>query len=168
MIVTTVYTILLVLLTIAATISLLAGFVIVTYIRRWYYDWLFNTYLWALIAMAITLVATTAWGWGHLTLTSQIIHVALSVVSLYAVYRGFVARHKHLYRYTGWRLDLIDDVGFTLVFLLTGFLVLVAVNLHLPIWAIIPLCIIGIVSGWQWLLYIKRRYLMERAKKEGF
>ena len=162
-----VHTFLIILHTITATISFFAGLYIVSYIRRWYYDWLFITYLWNLVAMAATLVGVVAWDWSSLALANQITYVALSMLAFYTVYHGFVARHKHLYRYTGWRLDFIDDVGFTLISLFDAFLIVGAMDLHLPVWVVVLIGIVGIVLGWQWLLYIKERYLVERRKKEG-
>jgi O-antigen/teichoic acid export membrane protein len=153
---------------VAAVISLLAGYIVVKNIRRKYSSWLFTTYLWALVATVVALVAVIAWNWLRLTVALQITYIILGLLSFYAVFRGFQAQHKQFHRYTGWRLEFIDDVGFTLVFLLVGFVMLGSIGLGWPAWAVVLVSIAGIAGGRMWVLHAKNRYLVERAKKEGW
>ena len=147
--------------TVAGTISFIAGLLVVILRRT---SWLFEGYLWSLVVMAISVVMVVIWDWPVLTLPQQISYTALGALGIYTSYRGFQARQKQAYRYTGWRLEFMEDVGFTLISLFDAFVIIGAIDLGMPIWGVVVLGAVGIIAGRKWIQYEKQRYISDRKR----
>ncbi|RYE12307.1 MAG: hypothetical protein EOP45_23070, partial [Sphingobacteriaceae bacterium] len=119
--------------TIIAALSFIAGSLVVVLRRT---SWLFQLYLWAMVAAAATLLLLVIWDWQVFILATQIVYVVISLLAFYSIYRGFLAQQKQSHRYTGWRLEFMDDVGFTLIYLFDAFVIIGAIDLTMPAWAI--------------------------------
>ena len=60
----------------------------------------------------------------------------------YPAYFGCLHRPRN-----GWRHKYIDDIGFTLISLFDGFVIVAAIDLNAPVWAIVLIAILGVVVG---------------------
>jgi hypothetical protein len=127
---------------------------------------LFRFYLYSLIAMVAALVFLLIWEWPVLEVLTQIVYSALIILGGYTIYRAFTALHKFSYRYTGWRLDFIDDIGFTTISLFDTLVIVGAIEMGLPVWAALIIAVLSVFAGRWWLQYTKQEYIKKRAKQK--
>ena len=104
-----------------------------------------------LYVIALTLTALFVTGavildWHGLTAATRGLFAALLVLAFYTVWRGWQARSK----LAGARPRLpgaLDDLGFTLITLFTGFVVILAGDLGGPVWLVVTLGIVAVATG---------------------
>jgi len=106
-----------------------------------------RVYLGALWAMVLLLLLVVALDWPGLPLTGRIIYGALSLFALYTGWRGWHALAELRGRGAGWQGAYVDDVGFTLIVLFDGFVIIAALDLHAPIWLVLAIGVLGVVIG---------------------
>src|SRR6266545_1895590 len=71
---------------------------------------------------------------------------ALSL-GLYMVWRGAQAGARLRRQAGDWRPRYIDDIGFTLIALFEGFVIVSAIDLGAPVWLVILVAVAGVVAG---------------------
>lgn len=107
----------------------------------------FGLYFFALWGMIALLVAVVLVDWNTLGQTSRLIYAGLGLLALYTGWRGWQARHV-LERRTGrWQGAYVDHVGFTLISLFDGFVIVSALDLNAPGWLVGAVGVLGIVVG---------------------
>lgn len=116
----------------------------------------FRLYLGALWLMVLALLAVVALDWGGLDLPSRALYAALSALALYTGWRGWRALRQLRGRAGGWRGRYVDDVGFTLITLFDGFVIILALDAGAPLWAIVLVGVLGVLVG---------RLVVERTKR---
>src|SRR5690349_19677005 len=89
---------------------------------------LFPAYLGALWGMALFLAVAVISDWPSLAASSRVLFAALSGFALYIGGRGWSARHRIRHRAPGWQGRYLDDVGFTLIALFAGFLIIATLD----------------------------------------
>jgi hypothetical protein len=108
---------------------------------------LFQVYLVALGLMIVFLLAAMAAHWQQLSTAEQVIFSGLFLLALYMGWRALAARGL-LGRRTGqWRLPYMEHIGFTLIALWDGFVIVLAIDLGAPGWLVIVLAVLGVVAG---------------------
>jgi hypothetical protein len=85
--------------------------------------------------------------WMNIDLTSRVIYGALTLFAIYIGWRGWRAYQNLHGQPHNWRDAYIDDVGFTLIALFDGFVIVTAIDAGAPIWLVIVIGILGIVAG---------------------
>jgi len=106
-----------------------------------------RVYLGALWAMVLLLLAVVALDWPALPLTGRVIYGALSLLALYMGWRGWHALGDLRGRVAGWEGAYVDDVGFTLIAVFDGFVIIAALDLHAPVWLVLAVGVLAIVVG---------------------
>jgi hypothetical protein len=100
----------------------------------------------SLTVMAVFLTAAVVLDWHGLSLAVQSLYAALVVLAGYTVWRGWRARNE----LAAARPSLpraLDDVGFTLITLFTGFVVVLVGDLGGPAWLVVLLGILAVATG---------------------
>jgi hypothetical protein len=110
----------------AAVISLVAGSLLVFVPRHMTERRLFGVYLWSLVGMVV-----------------------------FMLYRATKAREVQEARPAGWRGTAIDHIGFTLISLLEGFIIVAAIDLGVTGWIIVIAAIVGLLAG-RWAIQMAK------------
>lgn len=108
---------------------------------------LFRVYLGALWAMICFLAAVVGLDWPELDFPSRIVFGALTVFAIFIGWRGWSARQNARYRASGWEHVYLENVGFTLIALFDGFVIIAALDLGAPIWLVIVIGLLGVLGG---------------------
>lgn len=131
----------------AATISFFSGSFAMLFPNYHSIQRLFSLYLWSLIGMVIFLVgAMIAW-WTVYTTIEQVVFAGLLGLAFYMVYRGFQARFLLQSQERHWRSTYIHHIGFTLISLFEGFIVVALINASAPGWLVALVAILGVIVG---------------------
>jgi hypothetical protein len=113
----------------SATLALVAGLVALRGGR------LFALYRWAMLGMALALAAAIAAGWPGYTGALRVVYVGLAVLAAAMVARANLAARMLPARTGGPTWRYLDHVGFTLIALADGFVVVAVLDAGAPGWA---------------------------------
>jgi hypothetical protein len=94
----------------------------------------FRLYFWSLLAMLLFLAAAIAVDWGGLDTTTRVIFLGLGVLGLYMAWRAAQAGTRLHRQDPHWQPRYLDDIGFTLIALFDGFVIVAAIDLGAPAW----------------------------------
>ncbi|HEY2959430.1 MAG TPA: hypothetical protein VGM21_14690 [Actinomycetota bacterium] len=108
---------------------------------------LFGVYLTSLGLMLVFLLAAIASHLGQLTTAEQVIFGGLALLGLYMGWRALSARRLLERRSGRWRLPYMEHIGFTLIALWDGFVIVLAIDLGAPGWLVGVLAVLGVVVG---------------------
>jgi hypothetical protein len=132
----------------AGTLALAAGVAVVGW------GTLFPVYFWSLIVMAVTLVGAVVTGWSGQPPGTNVVFSALVVLAAFMVLRGVKARKEWSVRSGRSSTRLLNHVGFTLISLFDGFVIVAVLTRGGPVWLAVVAGVLGVVVG---------RALMHRA-----
>jgi len=135
----------------AATISFFAGSFLIlslknTSTRRW-----FGLYWWSLVGMVILLAGAILVGWTEYSNTERIIFPALFGLGIYMLYRARSANRLLTTQQNGWKQGHIEHIGFTLISLFEGFIIVGGLNSGISGWLVAVLAVLGIFGG-RWMI----------------
>ena len=110
-------------------------------------SWRFQTYLASLVAMVGFMIVAVAWDWTDLDASATTIYLGLVGLGLFMVIRaaGAAARLRH--RDRNWRSRYLDGIGFTLISLFEGFVIVAAIDLGAPTWLVLLIAVAGVAVG---------------------
>ena len=108
---------------------------------------LFGVYLVSLWLMIVFLLGAMAAHWQQLGTGEQLIFGGLLLLGLYMGWRALSARGLLRRRSEQWRLPYMEHLGFTLIALWDGFVIVLAIDLGAPGWLVIVLAVLGVVVG---------------------
>jgi hypothetical protein len=116
-------------------------------------------YVSALALMALFVTGAVILDWSGLAPAIWGLFAALIALAAYTVWRGWQARKK-LTAAGGPSLPgALDDLGFTLITLFTGFVVILAIDLGGPVWLVVALGILAVAAGRRLAGLVKARRL---------
>jgi hypothetical protein len=107
----------------------------------------FRAYQASLVVLVATLLLAIALDWGDLDSGTRVAFSLLVVLALFMVWRADRAGRLRTDASVGARQTLIDHVGFTLVALFDGFVIVSAIDLDLPAWAVVVIGVLGVAIG---------------------
>ncbi len=107
---------------------------------------LFQSYLGALWLMVVLLIAVVAVDWGTIVLAVRVLYGALTALALYTGWRGWHAL-RALHSPAVAPGDYVEDVGFTLITLFDGFVIISALDLGSPVWLVVIVGVLGVLVG---------------------
>lgn len=139
--------------TIFATISILVGGWLL--FAQKLTQAIFYIYFSALIGMTLFLIAALAIGWNSFNEAQTIIFPILVLLLFYMIFRAWNALKVLHNRSKQWRQKFIDDLGFTVIALFDGFVIVLAMNLGAPVWLIVLIAIGGVWAGRRAIMYAK-------------
>lgn len=120
-------------------------------------DALFRAYFIALWVMVLLLIAVVGVDWRELPPVSRFTYSGLTLLALYTGFRGAQARRLLHNQTVGWKCDYIAHVGFTLISLFDGFVVVGALDMNAPGWLVGAVGVLGVVVGVSTVNHYKRR-----------
>lgn len=107
----------------------------------------FRLYLGTLWLMILFLIAVVWIDWINLDQTSRIVFGALMIFAFYVGWRGLQALQNLCSQSVGWKESYVENVGFTLIALFDGFIVIGPLDLNAPIWPILLIGALGVLVG---------------------
>ncbi len=117
----------------------------------------FTVYLWSLVSLVVFLAAVVALDWAGLDTASRALFAALTFLGGYMIWRAVQARGLQQSTSLQQSARRIDDIGFTLVALFDGFVIILALDLGAPAWLAIVIAAAGIAGGHTTLRRLKRQ-----------
>jgi uncharacterized membrane protein len=108
---------------------------------------LFTFYVAALTAMIVFLAAAILAHVGQLAALQRGIFAGLFVLSLYLLFRGTRARTVLRAQPDDWWTLYVDHIGFTLISLFEGFIIVSGIDLGAPGWLTAVVAVLGVVVG---------------------
>ena len=150
------HNVLIVLHTIMATVSFFAGCLLIFSPKYATNETVFNLYLWPLIGMGLLLAGAIFVYWSEYTDTERIVFPGLLGLAFFMIFRGWGASLVLHTQPKNWKLGYIEHVGFTLISLFEGFVIVSGLNAGLPGWLVAIVAILGLLGGRWVLAYAKR------------
>ncbi len=110
-------------------------------------SWRFGLYFWSLLAMLLLMAGAIAVHWADLDPTTRLIFLGLGALGLYMIWRAAHAGTRLRRQDQNWQPGYIDDIGFTLIALFDGFVIVAAIDLGAPVWLVVLIAVAGVVGG---------------------
>jgi hypothetical protein len=107
-------------------------------------------FLWYFVSLALLdvfMVASVAVGWVDMGTPERVVFSGLIVLGGYMMWRAIQASRT---RPTGGAAPsgaYLDHLGFTLIALFEGFVIVLAIDLGAPVWAVVAIAVAGVVAG---------------------
>jgi hypothetical protein len=108
---------------------------------------LLSLFLAAQAVLTVALFGVVAYDWPHFVLSQQIIFGGLCLLALYMAWRAFAAYRAFRDHRPGWMQPFADQVGFNLISLFDGFVIISALDLSAPGWLVGVIAVLGVVMG---------------------
>jgi hypothetical protein len=150
------HNVLIILHTITATISFFAGSLLIFSPKYATNETLFNLYLWPLIGMGLLLAGALFVNWENYSDTERVIFPGLLGLAFFMIFRGWGASLVLHTQQKKWKLGYIEHIGFTLISLFEGFVIVSGLNAGLPGWLVGVIAFLGLLGG-RWVIAYARR-----------
>jgi hypothetical protein len=140
----------------AAAISFFAGCLLIfapTYISN---QRLFGLYRWSLVGMVVLLIGAMLVYWNEYSGTERIVFPMLLGLGMFMLYRAQNAGRLLKAQQNDRKLGYIEHVGFTLISLFEGFVIVTILNAGGPGWFVALLAILGVFVG-RWTIGFAQR-----------
>lgn len=111
-----------------ALICFTTGFILLSPARAKRYPAAIKLFVVSLIGMIIFMVTATISHWNEITATERIVFSGLPLFAMYMLYRGIIAAKK--LKGEGNPIEYIDDIGFSLISLFNGFIIVALIDLN--------------------------------------
>ncbi len=106
--------------------------------------WIF---LWSLLGLDVFMIGAVILDMPVLSKTQMYVYFGLILLGLYMLYRGYNAYLVQKKKGDIWQFPFIEHVGFTLISLFDGFIIVTAIDLGLPVWGVVIIGILGVITG---------------------
>lgn len=140
----------------SATIAFLAGSLLIYYPAYTTDRRLFGIYFWSLMGMAILLAGAIFVYWGEYSEIERIVFPGLMGLALFMVFRGWGAGLVLETQQKNWKLGYVEHIGFTLISLFEGFIIVSGLNAGWPGWLVAILAVAGLLAG-RWIIASAKR-----------
>lgn len=140
----------------AAALAFLAGCLLIfssVYLSN---QKLFSVYDWALISMVILLAGAIFVYWTEYSSVERIVFPGLLVLGIYMLFRAWSANRLLASQPNAWKNNYIEHIGFTLISLFEGFIIVSGLNSGFPGWLIAVVAVTGLLIG-RWLIGVNQR-----------
>lgn len=111
-------------------------------IERW-----FGVYFGALVGLVVFLAGALVVNWTEYTGIQRTVFPGLFALATYMLYRAQRARRLLKDEQSDWKKRLVRHLGFTLISLFEGFIVVVGINFKLAAWLVILIAVGGAIGG---------------------
>jgi cell division protein FtsW (lipid II flippase) len=110
-----------------------------------------------LVAMTLFMIGAMAAHWSDLPGASQAAFSALVGLALYMVHRAMHASSLTHHDAHGHETRHVDDLGFILIALFDGFVIVAAIDLGAHVWIVTPLGVLAVLVGHRAIQRFKSR-----------
>lgn len=97
--------------------------------------------------MVVFLALAMLTEWTAYSGTERAVFTGLLGLGIYMLYRGFSAGTLLKTRTDEWSEAFVHHIGFTLISLFEGFVIVSALNAKAPVWLVGTVAVVGIVAG---------------------
>jgi hypothetical protein len=118
---------------------------------------LFGLYWWSLIGMVVLLIGAMLVYWNEYSDTERIVFPILLGLAMFMLYRAHNASRLLKAQQNDWKLGYIEHIGFTLISLFEGFVIVTVLNAGGPGWLVALLAILGVFAGRSMIGLAQRR-----------
>jgi hypothetical protein len=140
-----------------ATLAFLAGCLLISSTKYFSSRRLFYVYSWSLIAMAILLAGAIVASWKEYSDIERVVFPGLLGLALFMLFRAWGAGVVFATQRKDWKLGYVEHIGFTLISLFEGFIIVGGLDIGFPGWLVAVVAIAGLLAGRWWIGSIKRR-----------
>jgi len=140
----------------SATICFFAGCFLILLPKQTADQQWFSVYWGALVGMVILLAGAILVYWTNYSSVERIIFPGLFVLGIYMLYRARNANLLRKARPNDWIQGYIEHIGFTLISLFEGFVIVSGLNSGFPGWLVALLAILGVLAG-RWMIGFAQR-----------
>ena len=141
----------------AATISFFAGCLLIFSPAHISNQRLFSLYSWSLIGMVVFLAAAISAYWSEYSGTERIVFPGLLGLAIFMFLNARIANSLLRAGKNNWKQGYIESIGFTIISLFEGFIIVSGLNSGVPGWLVAIIAILGVVAG-RWVIgFAKRR-----------
>jgi uncharacterized membrane protein YfcA len=152
----TIHNVLIILHASAATLSFVAGCLLIFLPIYTSNQRLFSFYWWSLIGMVIILLGAILVYWTKYSITERIIFPGLLILAFYMLYRARSANHLLGAQQNDWKHGYIEHIGFTLISLFEGFIIVSGLNSGISGLLVALAAILGVLIG-RWAIGFAQR-----------
>jgi hypothetical protein len=92
------------------------------------------------------LIAVIAIDWPHLDTSTRLVYSGLLLLDFYMLWRAWRALVRLRRQDPAWLSRYVDDIGFMLISLFDGFVIVLAIDLHAPGWLVALIAVAGILA----------------------
>ena len=138
-------------------ISFFAGLSLLFFTKHIANKRFFNLYFWTLTGLIIFLAGAMIAYWMRYTNAERVIFSSLFGLGIYMLYRARNARQLLMKQRSNWKHGYISHIGFTLISLFDGLIIVTLVNSGGPGWLVALFAILGVVVGNQAIALAQRR-----------
>jgi hypothetical protein len=125
-------------------------------------SWRFRIYAGSLVAMLGFVIGSIAYSWVDLDVATRLIFTGLVALGVYMVWRASRAYVRLTRQDLGWQPKYLDDIGFTLISLFDGFVIVGAIDLGMPVWLVVLAAVTGVAIGIKAVNRVKTRLVARR------
>lgn len=151
------HNVLIILHAVSATISFFTGSFLILSRKQLSNQWPFGIYLWTLIGMVILLASAILVYWREYSTFERIIFPGLFGLGIYMLYRARSANLLLKTQQSRWKDGYIEHIGFTLISLFEGFIIVGGLNSGFPGWMVALVAIPGVFIGRWGIGFAQRR-----------
>ena len=150
------HNILIILHAISATICFFVGCFLILSLKQAANQHWFNFYWGTLVGMVILLAGAILVSWINYSTLERVIFPGLFVLGIYMLYRARNANLLRKAQANGWTQGYIEHIGFTLISLFEGFIIVSGLKSGVPGWLVALLAILGVLAG-RWMIGFAQR-----------
>lgn len=150
------HNLLIILHSVTATISFFAGMLLIFSTKYTTNQTIFNLFLWPLIGMGLLLAGALFVNWENYSDTERVVFPGLLGLSFFMIFRGWGASLVLHTQSKNWKLGYIEHIGFTLISLFEGFVIVSGLNAGLPGWLVGIIAFLGLLGG-RWVIAYSKR-----------
>ena len=119
-------------------------------------------FLGTLVLMLIFLILVVVTDWPELDNLQRAIFGGLNILGLYMVWRAFQAYQLLSIQPEGWQLKYTGHIGFNLISLFEGFVIVSAIDLGTPGWLVGLMAVLGVLLG-NWVVHMASSRFASRS-----
>lgn len=132
----TIHSLLIILHAASGTISFFAGCLVIFRLSYLSNRRLFGLYWWTLVGLVLFLLGAMSVYWIQYSYVERIVFSGLFALGMYMLYRARSARRSLEIQQPDWKHAFIEHIGFTLISLFEGFIIVSGINAGLPGWLV--------------------------------
>ncbi len=121
--------------------------------------WMFNLFLISIAILLVPLYLVISVDWPQFSFIEQAAFSGLGILGLYMARRAFQARQTLQTQFNEWMPRYMDHMGFNMIALFEGFIIVAAIDLGAPDWLVGVIAVVGLICGILSVNKIKSRIL---------
>lgn len=131
----------------AATLAFFGGCLLIFSPKYFSSRGLFYLYLWSIIAMVLLLAGAIFVSWSNYSDIERVLFPGLLGLAFFMAFRAWGAGVVFATKQKNWKLGYVEHIGFTLISLFEGFVIVGGLDIGLPGWVVAIVAIAGLLAG---------------------